>query len=78
MYLPCKIRIGLSRVCCGYVYFKIDKAQRNQYSMFDVGRSMFDVQSFLCFGLMHVSYERRRWPKKRPALSEKHFDLELS
>ena len=25
--------------------FKIDKAQRHQYSKFDVGRSMFDVQS---------------------------------
>jgi len=28
-----------------FVCFKIDKAQRHQYSMFDVGRSMFDVQS---------------------------------
>jgi hypothetical protein len=26
--------------------FKIDKAQRHQYWMFDVGRSMFDVQFF--------------------------------
>jgi hypothetical protein len=25
--------------------FQIDKAQRQQYSAFDVGRSMFDVQS---------------------------------
>jgi len=26
------------------VCFKIDKAQRHQYSTFDVGRSMFDVR----------------------------------
>ena len=30
--------------------FKIDKAQRHQYSTFDVGRSMFNVRSFHCFG----------------------------
>ena len=53
--------------------FKIDKAQRHQYSTFDVGRSMFDVQSkpgteavnlikmdTLIYG---VSYKRRRWPR---------------
>jgi len=28
-----------------FACFKIDKAQRHQYSTFDVGRSMFDVQS---------------------------------
>jgi hypothetical protein len=28
--------------------FKIDKAQRHHYSTFDVGRSMFDVQSVYC------------------------------
>jgi hypothetical protein len=28
--------------------FKIEKAQRHQYWTFDVGRSMFDVQSFWC------------------------------
>jgi hypothetical protein len=27
---------------------KIDKAQRHQYWTFEVGRSMFDVQSFYC------------------------------
>ncbi len=27
-------------------FYKIDKAQRLQYSTFDVGRSMFDVQCF--------------------------------
>jgi hypothetical protein len=27
--------------------FKTDKAQRHQYSMFDVGRSVFDVHQFL-------------------------------
>jgi len=27
-----------------FACFKIDKAQRHQYSTFDVGRSMFDVQ----------------------------------
>ena len=26
-----------------FACFKIDKAQRHQYSMFDVGRSMFNV-----------------------------------
>jgi hypothetical protein len=31
-----------------FACFKIDKAQRHQYSTFDVGRSMFDVQSDLC------------------------------
>jgi hypothetical protein len=31
-----------------FACFKIDKAQRHQYSTFDVGRSMFDVQSFQC------------------------------
>jgi len=30
--------------------FNIDKAQRHQYSTFDVGRSMFDVQSVHCSG----------------------------
>jgi hypothetical protein len=30
--------------------FKIDKAQRHQYSTFDVGCSMFDVQSVRCDG----------------------------
>jgi hypothetical protein len=34
---------------CGSVLFNIDKAQRHHYSMFDVERSMFDVQSFYCF-----------------------------
>jgi hypothetical protein len=33
-----------------FTCFKIDKAKRHQYSMFDVGRSMFDVQSFHCSG----------------------------
>jgi hypothetical protein len=33
-----------------FAYFKIDKAQRQQYSTFDVGRSMFDVQSVRCSG----------------------------
>jgi hypothetical protein len=28
--------------------FRFDKAQRHQYSTFDVGCSMFDVQSFRC------------------------------
>jgi hypothetical protein len=35
------LRFSILRFVC----FKIDKAQRHQYSMFDVGRSMFDVQS---------------------------------
>ena len=30
--------------------FKTDKAQRHQYSTFDVGRSMFSVQSVYCSG----------------------------
>ena len=29
-----------------FAYFKIDKAQRHQYSTFDVGRSMFDVRVY--------------------------------
>ena len=33
-----------------FACFKIDKAQRYQYSTFDVGRSMFDVQSVRCSG----------------------------
>ena len=33
-----------------FACFKIDKAQRHQYSTFDVGRSMFDVQSVHCSG----------------------------
>ena len=33
-----------------FACFKIDKAQRHQYSTFDVGRSMFDVQYVHCFG----------------------------
>ena len=35
-------------------YYKIDKAQRHQYSTFDVGRSMFDVQSFFVSGLTRL------------------------
>jgi hypothetical protein len=57
-------------------------------STFDVGSSMFDVQSFHCSGQAefhtslaagcqndqfdrkldfgNISYERRRWPEKRP------------
>ncbi len=31
-----------------FACFKIDKAQRHQYWMFEVGRSMLDVQSFQC------------------------------
>jgi hypothetical protein len=37
---------------CGSLVLKFDKAQRHQYSTFDVGRSMFDVQSFHCSGKM--------------------------
>jgi hypothetical protein len=37
----------MARPDFGSVQFKIDKAQRIQYSMFDVGRSMFDVQSLI-------------------------------
>jgi hypothetical protein len=33
-----------------FAYFRFDKAQRHQYSTFEVGRSMFDVQSFHCSG----------------------------
>ena len=32
-----------------FSYFKIDKAQRHQYSTFDVGRSMFDVRVYSLF-----------------------------
>ena len=39
---------------CRTVYFKKDRAQRFYPSTFDVGRSMFDVQSFHCYGLLKV------------------------
>jgi hypothetical protein len=47
------------RLCCAsestlrnsaFACFKIDKAKRHQYWMFDVGRSMFGVQSVNCSG----------------------------
>jgi len=37
-----------------FACYKIDKAQRHQYSTFDVERSMFDVQSVHCSG--HVKF----------------------
>jgi hypothetical protein len=40
-----------------FVCFKIDIAQRYQYSMFDVGRSMFGVQSVHGSGQTEISYE---------------------
>jgi hypothetical protein len=40
-----------------FAYLKIDKAQRQQYSTFDVGRSMFDVQSVRCSG--QAEFHRR-------------------
>ncbi len=40
-----------------FACFKIDKAQRHQYSTFDVGRSMFDVQFFHCSG--HLKFHTR-------------------
>jgi hypothetical protein len=39
-----RLRFSVLRFAC----FKIDKAKRHQYSTFDVGRSMFDVQSVHC------------------------------
>jgi len=39
-----RLRFSILRFAC----FKIDKAQRHQYSTFKVGRSMFDVQSVPC------------------------------
>jgi len=41
----------------GFSCFRFDKAQRHQYSTFDVGRSMFDVQSLRCAGQteFHIS-----------------------
>ena len=36
------VRRRILRFAC----YKIDKAKRHQYSTFDVGRSMFDVQGF--------------------------------
>ena len=60
MYQPCEIRFGFEfeaeRLATGFgsVYFKIDKAQRHQYWTFDVGRSMFDVQSVLCSGYLKL------------------------
>jgi hypothetical protein len=46
-------RLPRSRACLRlensrFVCFKINKAQRHQHWMFDVGRSMFDVHSFQC------------------------------
>ena len=51
---------SLQAVVPGSVLFNIDKAQRHHYSMLDVGRSMFDVQSFYCFSLMwfHTRLQR--------------------
>jgi len=40
-------RIYSSKLCSS-LFIKIDIAQRHQYSTFDVGRSMFDVQSVHC------------------------------
>ena len=34
---------------CGSLAIKFGKAQRHQYSMFDVGRSMFDVRVYSLF-----------------------------
>ena len=42
---------GMLRFAC----FKIDKAQRHQYSMFDVGRSMLDVQCLQSALRIHCS-----------------------
>ena len=42
--LSCEINSELYGAGYGSVLFKIDKAKRCPYSMFDVGRSMFDVQ----------------------------------
>ena len=41
-------KVGLPFENMPMVCYKIAKAQRNQYWMFDVGRSMFDVQSVHC------------------------------
>ena len=41
-------KVNLSFENLQLVCFKIGKAQRRQYWMFNVGRSMFDVQSFQC------------------------------
>jgi hypothetical protein len=46
----CAARANLLIEIMLFAYFKIDKAQRHQYSTFDVGRSMFDVQSVHCSG----------------------------
>jgi len=58
--LPFEIRLGClrqaqapstsrgARRSLRFACFKIDKAQRQQYWTFDVGRSMFDVQSVYC------------------------------
>ena len=45
----------------GSPVLKLDKAQRHQYSTFDVGRSMFDVQSVHCSGQMesHTKFHMR-------------------
>ena len=48
--------------------FKIDKAQRHQYSTFDVGRSMFNVQSFHCFGQAEFHTNSASNLKSLPAL----------
>jgi hypothetical protein len=41
-------------------FFKIDKAQCHQYWMFEVGRSMFDVQSVDCSAQVK---SHKRWQR---------------
>jgi hypothetical protein len=42
----CAVRANIPLEILRFACLKIDKAQRHQYSAFDVGRSMFDVQGF--------------------------------
>ena len=56
LYLATFTSFGYYKYCSWRNYLiKIDKAQRHHHSMFDVGRSMFDVQSFHYFGQFHIS-----------------------
>ena len=53
---------------CGSLVIKFDKAQRHQYSTFDVGRWMFDVKSFHCAGQVEFHPSGAADLKSLPAL----------
>jgi hypothetical protein len=48
-----------------FAFFNAAKAKRHQYWTFDVGCSMFDVQSFQCSGRTPTTSTLKRTPRQR-------------